>query len=143
MEICDQFNNLIIEFIDKLMEQFPEQKKLKTYKKNIDLSKTVSNDMPAQIFFYYCLDYENYIMERDETFFKKQDNIINSIDKTYQPLSSQMGIIDFWDSINEGTKVSIWEYFTILFIISKKHDETIENNSVKKQLLINFLKNFS
>ena len=52
------------------------------------------------------------IMNKDETFFKKDDYVSYA-----ESFSNTSGLIDIWDNCNDVIKKSIWEYLQSIYVL--------------------------
>ena len=56
--------------------------------------------------------YLSNLITKDENFFK-QDQFVNKAES----ISEKMGLVQYWDTMNQQTKNSIWEYMQGLYIL--------------------------
>jgi hypothetical protein len=126
-----EFNKILNEFISKMITTFPEQKKLKSYYRAFNVTKTYNSKLPIQLFMGGCVNFSEQIKSRDEDFFKKRDTFVD-VCKNCSNFGTDTGIIDVWESLSDKTRNSIWEYIQTLYIMG----EIIVNNdeNMKKQL---------
>ena len=114
--VVDNFNNVLDEFMCKLIDNFPDIVKLKNYYRVYKISKLCSDILPLQIFMGGCLKFETEIKEKNENFFKNKEGFIDGCSSCF---GNDIGIIEYWDNISSDTKESIWEYVQTLFVIGK------------------------
>jgi hypothetical protein len=110
----DKFNTLFNEFIDKVINKYPEQS-LVEYKKAFVLLKLTSPSTPSSLFMAGCVDYKNEIKNRDEVFFINNETIKNRINN----FSVDIGIYKYWNDLSDNTKTAIWDYIQSLFLIGE------------------------
>ena len=123
-----QFNEILKEFISKMIVTFPEQKKLKTYYRAFKVSKTLNAQMPIQLFMGGCVEFSDQIRNRDEDFFKSRESFVECA-KGCSNFGTDTGIVDEWDSLSENTRNSIWEYIQTMFVLGEiivNKDETLK-----------------
>ena len=123
-----QFNEILKEFISKMIVTFPEQKKLKTYYRAFKVSKTLNSQMPIQLFMGGCVEFSDQIRNRDEDFFKSRESFVECA-KGCSNFGTDTGIVDEWDSLSENTRNSIWEYIQTMFVLGEiivNKDETLK-----------------
>ena len=129
----DKFNSLLNEFIDKIINKYPNES-LNDYKKAFVLLKITSPSTPSSLFMAGCVDYKKQIKTRDEAFFINNDAIKNKINS----FSIEIGINKYWNELSDNTKTAIWDYIQSLFllgelIINKNPSEfnKIRNSNIK------------
>ena len=110
----DKFNTLFNEFIDKIINKYPEAS-LSEYKKAFVLLKITSPSTPASLFMAGCIDYKNEIKNRDEAFFINSEAVQNKINN----FSIEIGINKYWDELTDTTKTAIWDYIQSLFVLGE------------------------
>jgi len=110
----DKFNSLFNEFIDKIINKYPNQT-LNDYKKAFVLLKITSPSTPSSLFMAGCVDYKNQIKNRDEAFFINNTAIKNKINS----FSIEIGINKYWKELTDRTKTAIWDYIQSLFLLGE------------------------
>ena len=116
--ICNEFNNILNEFILKMIKTFPDQVKLNGYYKAFKISRLYNDELPLHIFMGGCLSFKTQIKTKDENFFKQRTEFVNKCNK-YSSFSNDIGLVEFWDNISDLTKKSIWEYVQTLFVMGE------------------------
>ena len=123
------FNTKIIEFLNDLINLFPNDYNFKMYKTAINLVKLADNKKPLQYYKKFVTDeYKEHINNRNDKFFLEHDysEIINDSE-----LNSEVGASDisskivnrlkgYWSSLSDDNKVTVWDYFNIFLKISEK-----------------------
>jgi hypothetical protein len=123
------FNTKIIEFLNDLIDLFPNDYNFKMYKTAINLVKLADNKKPLQYYKKFVTDeYKEHINNRNDKFFLEHDysEIINDSE-----LNSEVGASDisskivnrlkgYWSSLSDDNKVTVWDYFNIFLKISEK-----------------------
>lgn len=107
-----QFNNLATTFLAKMEQTFPNEQKIKLYRQQFALVQGMNSKKPVEMFMENMYEYGEQILTKDENFFK-QEHFVNKAES----ISEKMGLIQYWDTMNEQTKNSIWEYITGLYIL--------------------------
>lgn len=139
-----QFNNYLIEFIQKLQILVPSEKRLlskyyKYYRKFVDQDKRV--EFIAE-FIQYLSKYNKEISVCDEGLFSEEEGYYPS-----KPIQLMKGI-DFktiWNqgNLTEGSKESIWKYLHTLFLIGsfvlKESDKYNDLLKKQKDIIYNLL----
>lgn len=99
-------------FLARMEETFPQEQKIKLYRQQFALVQGMNSKKPVEMFMENMYDYSEQILSKDEKFFK-QEEFVNKAES----ISEKMGLIQYWDTMNDQTKKSIWEYITGLFIL--------------------------
>mgnify|MGYP000898496748 CR=1 FL=1 len=145
-QLLTKFNNLIEEFIVKMLNAFPDEQKLKTYYNAFKISKLYSNQLPIQIFMGGCLDFEQQIKTRDAEFFMNRKTFVDKCVRA-SSFSNDIGLKDRWETTPEITKKSIWDYIQTLYVlgemyIKKDRDIVDKINQVYDSMSISEMKRF-
>lgn len=107
-----KFNILIDEFMNKMMNTFPDKRnKLGYYYMKFKTAKLLNPLKPACTITEPLIPYGRHILQRNEDFFKK-DEYIEVVRELWGT-----DIIDQWDDINPIVKESIWEYFGSIYVL--------------------------
>ena len=117
----DKFNTLFNEFIDKIINKYPNAS-ISEYKKAFTLLKIASPSTPANLFMAGCIDYKDEIKNRDEEFFINSNTVLDKINS----FSIEIGINEYWKELTDTTKTAIWDYIQSLFLLGEL---IIKNNS--------------
>lgn len=107
-----QFNSMALTFLSRMEETFPHEQKIKLYRQQFTLVQGMNSRKPVEMFMESMYDYGEQILTKDEKFFK-QDQFVNRAES----ISEKMGLIQYWESMTDQTKNSIWEYITGLYIL--------------------------
>ena len=110
--LLNSFNKLAEEFMDKMIEFFPYEAKIRGYKITFLTTKKFNNRKPVELFMDSLRPFGYQIVSRDEEFFK-QDEYVD----TAQNISGKMGLVEHWDNLDDNSKGAIWEYVQSLYMI--------------------------
>lgn len=114
------FNNIIISFLEDLIETYPEENDFKVFKNGILTLKKYNPRKVLNYFKLYTEQYKEQIVTKDINFFINTDS--NKLTNTQDNYIIQ--IIDklknFWIEMSENNKEKIWEYLNTLIKISSK-----------------------
>ena len=101
------FNSMMQEFIEELIETFPEEKSLKVqYNAFLTLKKTNSKKV-VEGFMANINPYVEAINQKDENVFKQDIEFLKKIN-----------ISKWWtDDLSENTKSAIWQYLSTLVML--------------------------
>ena len=120
MEVVDQFNFVIDEFINKMIVTFPDENKLKTFYAIFKSSKMFQKDIPLQMFMGGSIPFKDQIKNRNAEFFLSRPTFIESCVKV-SSFSNDIGLVDQWVKSNEATKTAIWDYFQTLYVLGEMY----------------------
>lgn len=118
--ILNEFNKTLDEFINKMILQFPEETKLKTYYSAFKVTKMYDKSIPIKIFMGGCLNFSEQIKNRDTKFFEKRPQFVNKIVKA-SSFSDDIGLGNYWSNLTESSKNAIWDYIQTLFIMGQMY----------------------
>lgn len=119
----ETFNSKALEFINDLIESFPEFKEqfLKA-KTGLNFVSTLDYKTPCNIYkTYVYYKYEKAIKERNEEIFLERDIVYdydNRDEKQYWD-SFISNIKEIWKTLDDTNKNIIWDYFNILNTVTK------------------------
>lgn len=109
MSTLDAFNDTMTQFINELVQTFPEEKTFKKYQVTLDI---VISTTPKQCLKGYMDSvgpFSGKIMSRDETFFTEDAKDIEFI--------NDLNISKIWTpELSSSTKDAIWQYLQTLFL---------------------------
>tara|TARA_B100000035_G_C21000462_1_gene554642 strand:+ start:402 stop:893 length:492 start_codon:yes stop_codon:yes gene_type:complete len=128
-KVVEEFNNTLDEFIQKLILQFPQESKLKSYYSVFKMSKMYDNSVPIKIYMGGCIKFKDQIKIRDSNFFVNRKEFVKGIAKC-SSFSDDIGLVNYWHSLSEETKKAIWDYVQTLFVFGEMYinnDTTIIN----------------
>jgi len=102
------FNSLMFEFIDELIETFPEEKELKVFKNAALSLKKANHKKLVETFMAEVSQYSDQIMNKDENF------ILN----TNNEFLKKINLCKWWtDDLSSNTKDAIWQYMNTLIML--------------------------
>ncbi len=120
IQVLDEFNKTLDEFINKMIIQFPEETKLKTYYSAFKVTKMYDKTMPIKIYMGGCLEFKEQITNRDTQFFAKREEFVNKI-RQASSFTDDTGLVNYWDNLSENSKKAIWDYIQTLFIMGEMY----------------------
>ena len=129
-KVVTDFNTTLEEFIIKMQNQFPEETKLKSYYSAFKVSKMYDSTLPIKIFMGGCLPFEQQIKNRDSDFFVNRKTFVEGLTKCTS-FSTDIGLVNYWHSLDNDSKKAIWDYIQTLFVMGKMYvnnDTTLINN---------------
>lgn len=107
-----EFNNLAHKFLSVMEKTFPDEEKISAYKLVFQAIRLSDNKKPVEMFMENLSYFGLQIMSKDEKFFK-QDQYIHNMEN----ISGKIGLVQYWDTINNSTKEAIWEYIQSLYAL--------------------------
>ena len=116
----EEFNKVLDEFINKMMVQFPQEPKLKTYYSAYKVTKMYDKSMPIKIFMGGCLEFKEQIRNRDTEFFERRKGFVNKI-TVASSFSDDIGLVNYWHSLSESSRNAIWDYIQTLFVMGEMY----------------------
>ena len=140
-KIIDDFNTVLDEFVEKMILQFPQETKLKSYKSAYNVTKLYDKSMPLKIAMGGLLTFKQEIKDRNEDFFKTRKTFVDKVVEA-SSFSNDLGLVNHWETLSENSKVAIWEYIQTLFVLGEMYinndSETINKiNNIQNNMLFN------
>ena len=120
MSTIGAFNDMMEQFLEELVQTFPEEPAMKKYQVSFDMMKMGNKRAVMEYFMGNISPHASRIMARDETFFLENTEIVQDFN-----------IGSIWtDSISVNTKSAIWQYMQTLYMlgmtISAVPEETLQ-----------------
>lgn len=119
--IISEFNNTLDEFINKMILQFPQETKLKTYYSAFKVTKMYDNTIPIKIFMGGCLEFKEPIKERNSLFFTKRKLFMNKVAQASSSFADDTGLVNYWETLSDVSKNAIWDYIQTLFVMGEMY----------------------
>ena len=114
------FNNIVFNFVDDLIETFPEERDFDVYKRTFLILKGVNAKKMCILFKNYSFIYRDKINNQDESFFINND--YNEI-KEDNDAESIGGVIEklkyYWKEMSTENKEKIWKYLSTMIKLSE------------------------
>jgi len=134
-----EFNKTLNEFMLKMISQFPNETKLKTYHAAFKVSTVCNLETPINIFMGGCLNFTTQIKNRDSEFFIKKDTFIQKATKL-SSFSDDIGLVNYWEGLSDVSKNAIWDYVQTLFVMGEMY---INNDTTIIENINNYYNKFS
>jgi len=116
-----QLKNLIIE----LSEVLPYNHEVSVNKTTIELLIRTNPRLVLNAFNTYILPFKQQIIDCDDNFFLSSE--INETESINKQLVGTLNILrNYWSSLTDSTKKSVWLYFAVLIKLSERIS-SIEN----------------
>ena len=129
MSNVKMFNNQIISLITELINYFND-KKMKVLKEKILIVNSANQTLIIRLFFENVYKFKTQILEKEENFFMDHINE-NNISKLYNKnkeladtnnidIMDVINLKDYWESLHDDDKETIWKYLQVLIILTEK-----------------------
>lgn len=122
IEILTQFKKNLIQFLDELIAQFPEEGDLVIAR--IFLNDQIPIADVMNTFIRKLLPLESQVAERNENFFLENNLLFDTIDKNKVNHFKRMWRSDRLDSED---RVVIWKWYDSFIFLSKKYQSVKKN----------------
>jgi hypothetical protein len=109
------FNDVVGEFMEKMIKTFPEEKKLNIWYLHFKTSKAVSKGFPMKYVMESLKDLGYPILTKDERFFKKNEYV-----EYAEGFSEKTGLVNIWESTSDQVKDSIWQYMQSIYVLGMR-----------------------
>lgn len=107
MSTLTAFNDMMAQFLEELVQTFPEVTTIKKYHTSFELLRKANARAVIDNYMKSVSPYSTHIMQKDDKFFLDHPNIIEGLD-----------LKAIWtDDVSESTKEAIWQYLQTLYII--------------------------
>ena len=127
-ELLNEFNNTLDEFVSKLINQFPEEVKLKKYYQIYKMTKLYDKSLPIKLYMSSTINNKEKIKNKDDNYFLyESSNSFKNYAVEMSSFSSQIGLINKWKELSAISKNAIWDYIQTLFVIGEMFIEKNEN----------------
>lgn len=121
LQLLQTFKNQIINFLDELIQQFPNQAEF------VIIRVFVKDQIPlADVlgrFIKECLDFHDQIKRKDEKFFLESDIIVNALGGNQMGLDVMDKLRELWrsDSLDQEDRDMVWRWLDLFFNIAQKY----------------------
>lgn len=119
-KVIEEFNKTLDEFINKMIVQFPEETKLKTYYSAFKVTKMYDKTMPIKIYMGGCLNFSEQIKTRDSDFFAKRKQFVEKV-KQCSSFTDDTGLVNYWEQLSDASKTAIWDYIQTLYVMGEMY----------------------
>lgn len=121
LQLLQTFKNQIINFLDELIQQFPNQAEF------VIIRVFVKDQIPlADVlgrFIKECLDFHDQIKQKDEKFFLESDIIVNALGGNQMGLDVMDKLRELWrsESLDQEDRDMVWRWLDLFFNIAQKY----------------------
>jgi len=107
------FNDMLEQFIQELIQTFPDEKCLKKYAIKIDLLRNSNPRKCVTKFMKKIKPYSDFIMKKDDSFFTNLPE-----DQEVPEWFEELNLHNNWTpELSQNTKDAIWQYLQTLFML--------------------------
>ena len=121
------FNDKFLEFINELINTFPNDKDFKLFKQSFNMLKIVDDTKPQLLFKLHTDNYRTNIMNKDEEFFLKHTfenelKIVEDLNNNDSNFSNELmlKLKHYWVELTLENKETVWTYLILLYKINDK-----------------------
>jgi len=119
MDYLQKFNTTFSEFIDDIIQLFPNDSELKMYKSAISAAIRFNDKLAIEVFNESIVkNYGEQLLAKDESFFLSHDYSDVVVNKDYNAIIDK--IKNCWTSMSVENKNIVWKYFRVLILLSQK-----------------------
>ena len=139
--ILDEFNKTLDEFMSKMINQFPEEKKILKYYQVFKFTKVYDKSLPLKIYMSTSLSSKEYIKNRDDEYFLNNKPLQEKA-LELSSFSSETGLQEQWKTLSDASKTAIWDYIQTLFVMGEMYINS-DHNAIEelKRIHTNFDRN--
>jgi hypothetical protein len=101
------FNDMMEQFLEELVQTFPEEKTIQMYHTSFGVLRKANTRVCLENYMKNIAPVVNHVMQKDDAFFMDHPNVIEGLD-----------LRKIWtDSLSVQTKSAIWQYLQTLYIL--------------------------
>ena len=110
MSTISAFNDMLEQFINELIETFPDEKSFKKYQLTVQMARKANPRSILTTFMESVSPYAQKLMEKNEEFILVDAKNIEFI--------SDLNIASVWTpDLSENTKTAVWQYLQTLYLL--------------------------
>ena len=110
MSTISAFNDMLEQFINELIETFPDEKSFKKYQLTVQVARKANPRSILTTFMESVSPYAQKLMEKNEEFILVDAKNIEFI--------SDLNIASVWTpDLSENTKMAVWQYLQTLYLL--------------------------
>lgn len=101
------FNDMMQQFLEELVQTFPEEPAMKKYRNAFEMLRSANSRACMENFMQNVAPYSKQIMSKDASFFLKNPDVFKDFN-----------LASIWtDELSDNTKNAIWQYLQTLYIL--------------------------
>ncbi len=110
MSTISAFNDMLEQFINELIETFPDEKSFKKYQLTVQMARKANPRSILTTFMESVSPYAQKLMEKNEEFIL--------VDAKNMEVISDLNIAAVWTpDLSENTKTAVWQYLQTLYLL--------------------------
>ena len=117
-EETEKFNNILNEFLDKMVNKFPKSQRISKYRKKFLLMRFSNPKACPHLFMTSVSKYKTQIETRDENFFLNDQQFIEKA-SYFASYNITSDIKIYWSDLIDDEKKAIWDYMQTLLIMGE------------------------
>ena len=107
MTTISAFNDMMAQFLEELVQTFPEEPAMKKYQVSFDMLRSANARLCMENFMANVGPYSQHIMAKDDSFFLNNPDVF-----------TDFKLSNIWtDNVSDVTKNAIWQYLQTLYIL--------------------------
>ena len=111
MTSVTSFNDMMEQFLEELVQTFPDEPAMKKYQASFDLLRKANARMVMENFISSISPYGEYVVSKDDTFFLEHSAEIDFL--------NDLNLKKWWTpKLSQNTKDAIWQYIQMLYIMA-------------------------
>lgn len=116
------FNKKFLEFLDDLIQTFPEDRDFRTFKSTVVIIINIDARKLRAVFNIAIPKYKKHIMERDDQFFLANSyEELQEVDVDKQVTDELINKLKtYWVQLDETNRETIWKYLTLLVALNDR-----------------------
>ena len=117
MSTITGFNDMMEQFLEELVQTFPEEPAMKKYRNAFEMLRGANSRTCMENFMQNIGPYSKQVMAKDASFFLNNPDVFKDFKLT-----------NIWtDELSENTKNAIWQYLQTLYILGNTISALPEN----------------
>lgn len=119
------FNDKFVEFMNELIETFPNDKDFKMFKQSFNMLKLVDEAKPVELFRQHAMQYRENIDGENEEFFLNHDferelQMVRNGSESSLSQELMVKLKQYWVELSVDNKAVVWKYLKLMYKINDK-----------------------
>jgi hypothetical protein len=117
MSTITGFNDMMEQFLEELVQTFPEEPAMKKYRNAFEMLRKANSRTCMENFMHNIAPYSKQVMAKDASFFLNNPDVFKDFK-----------LASIWtDDLSDNTKNAIWQYLQTLYILGNTISALPEN----------------
>jgi len=105
------FNDMMEQFLEELVQTFPDEPAMKKYQASFDLLRKANARMVMENFVSSISPYADHVLSKDDAFFLEHSGEIDFL--------NDLNLKKWWTpKLSQNTKDAVWQYIQMLYIMA-------------------------